>query len=1509
MGRHRRARSDKSSPRLHPASERKKYGGRGGEFGPVHRYTGPEHSVSDTEHAETTGKYNQSTSSRQDLSHCGRCLIVLRLGEAAFVPEAATGGARKNEEFKPQNAQPSGIASRVEQTNALHWIRSHLEVHPDTSLPKQDVFDEYKTYCDNMKYRNLSPADFGKMMKMAFPNLKARRLGTRGNSKYCYGGLRKKSELQPPSFPSLDLPSKSDQINSSTSLLQSLSCPAEQNDDQIVSAASYLICEWAQGALKRSFDTVLDLARYLILNNVVSRASTAAFTVLHAGDKATTSPRAGSANGGASLKPLLSPSPFGKPLDAKQQLQRKIHRKQQAEQLRKLREEQGVPASQAAEQVTPPQTPTNQGASFQLPTNQVPVSPIKQTNQVAAVIIKVTNPVTASSMNLTNQVPASSIAQADKYETVTSAKPSGSGDENKHKTQDKGPTTSKKGDQDTGVSCPLNSAPKTQDASKASAEAVNSGKVSKGGKTATSSAAGQAKKTVAPGENKTVVNSATVVLQGISETSKTVSAGGVSPRDSLTLTVTSTTSSSQGKSSNSAFGKQAVKSGRKESPGKVTTQRTTPNVVVAPKGSIPTIAVTLPYIYKLVSPVVTTSSYSSTAPTTSLQLNAAVSSQKPLSTAVPVGTVLSTGTAPIIRVVSLATTGAPPASISSASGHLAALATRQVATNQKPGTAVVAIPQIYTTTSESTMAVPIATVTSSVAKATEVTMVTTPSLVSTTCKAKIAVSAASEKRPASEASSPAKRLAVSRVVEDRTQSNSSQNRQRTTPQSENTPQDSSPCIQMVASTQPRQGLPHNSPLQVVNVNTLVADSNRLPQDAQPSNQSNGGELKLSMPSQDLLSPNQEVRNIMQQPSHLSSKMASSNLSTQGNRSKGNTPLPEIAELVDYQYGSNLSHTNTPTPRSNLPSPCMEMEQAMRQQAPLAQDTMMAYTTLAQETQINIQLQQKVVQDAVDQVIQSTTPMSTPRATPTQGMGTPRATPTQEMLTPRHTPTCMSMSAPNSIPPSPVDQQEPFSFMPIQQNPVYDDGNMNINTSSPIKPMQRPRATHFNANNSNSNPEWADKQQGNTASSRQHPPPSYQETIAQRNGSNNSSNVQKLGGGSVFRNPNESAAVFRSPTNGQDNIQQIRQRFIQERLGQNRFSNHPAYTMRRNPHRNLSGGSNSSLTSPLVSPCSSRSITPVSPIMEHGNQMDASYGSLNQSTGSRIHLPQSPIYPSGHAGVSYPVQNRNRHRNLSGSILYSPHHQSSLSAQLRAYTQQMHQQQQHQQQQQAVPTDQQPPTTFRSQSVPLPELLNNIAGFNNYNQQVNVNQDYTNMPSQTNVGTYAAKRNLTELLEKESAQGYSDDPTYEDVSNALQANAGNYQENILQTDFQNGSQGQEEVQNQGYGVNQFGTQTWPSGGSGSTSPDLINEIAANLASMEEFSNLDSNSLFDPSKVPDSDTPSTLDDMTSLHDVGSFTEMCDDTGAQGCGGSVTGMDVMGGNGNFALTTSTGYGVQGW
>ena len=39
-------------------------------------------------------------------------------------------------------------------------------------------------YCESHGYKFLSQADFGKVMKCVFPNVKPRRLGQRGQSKY-----------------------------------------------------------------------------------------------------------------------------------------------------------------------------------------------------------------------------------------------------------------------------------------------------------------------------------------------------------------------------------------------------------------------------------------------------------------------------------------------------------------------------------------------------------------------------------------------------------------------------------------------------------------------------------------------------------------------------------------------------------------------------------------------------------------------------------------------------------------------------------------------------------------------------------------------------------------------------------------------------------------------------------------------------------------------------------------------------------------------------------------------------------------------------------------------------------------------------------------------------------------------------------------------------------------------------------------------------------------------------
>ncbi|XP_015230551.1 PREDICTED: DNA-binding protein RFX5 [Cyprinodon variegatus] len=148
----------------------------------------------------------------------------------------------------------------ADQLHTCNWIRSHLEEHSDTCLPKQDVYETYRKYCENLQHRPLSAANFGKIIRDIFPNIKARRLGGRGQSKYCYSGIRRKTVLNMPLLPNLDLKNDPSEL---TELVQTYK-------QEVTEAACELICDWAQKILKRSFDTVVEIARYLIQEHIVN---------------------------------------------------------------------------------------------------------------------------------------------------------------------------------------------------------------------------------------------------------------------------------------------------------------------------------------------------------------------------------------------------------------------------------------------------------------------------------------------------------------------------------------------------------------------------------------------------------------------------------------------------------------------------------------------------------------------------------------------------------------------------------------------------------------------------------------------------------------------------------------------------------------------------------------------------------------------------------------------------------------------------------------------------------------------------------------------------------------------------------------------------------------------------------------------------------------------------------------------------------------------------------------
>uniref|UniRef100_A0A8V5GRC3 Uncharacterized protein n=1 Tax=Melopsittacus undulatus TaxID=13146 RepID=A0A8V5GRC3_MELUD len=168
--------------------------------------------------------------------------------------------------------------STAEYMHACNWIRNHLEEHTDTCLPKQDVYDAYRRYCENLCCRPLSAANFGKIIREIFPNIKARRLGGRGQSKYPCVGIRRKTVVSLPPLPSLDL-----KVTETVSPPLPLWLEFCQSPFEVMEAACALTCDWAEKILKRSFNNIVEVAQFLIQQHIISSRSAHADLVMAMG--------------------------------------------------------------------------------------------------------------------------------------------------------------------------------------------------------------------------------------------------------------------------------------------------------------------------------------------------------------------------------------------------------------------------------------------------------------------------------------------------------------------------------------------------------------------------------------------------------------------------------------------------------------------------------------------------------------------------------------------------------------------------------------------------------------------------------------------------------------------------------------------------------------------------------------------------------------------------------------------------------------------------------------------------------------------------------------------------------------------------------------------------------------------------------------------------------------------------------------------------------------------------
>lgn len=81
-------------------------------------------------------------------------------------------------------------AEKFRQTFAMAWLKHSCELSPDAAVPRNRIYARYVELCAEHNLKPLNPASFGKLVRVAYPDIKTRRLGVRGQSKYHYCGFR-----------------------------------------------------------------------------------------------------------------------------------------------------------------------------------------------------------------------------------------------------------------------------------------------------------------------------------------------------------------------------------------------------------------------------------------------------------------------------------------------------------------------------------------------------------------------------------------------------------------------------------------------------------------------------------------------------------------------------------------------------------------------------------------------------------------------------------------------------------------------------------------------------------------------------------------------------------------------------------------------------------------------------------------------------------------------------------------------------------------------------------------------------------------------------------------------------------------------------------------------------------------------------------------------------------------------------------------------------------------------
>ncbi|XP_074611964.1 DNA-binding protein RFX2-like isoform X2 [Acropora palmata] len=104
-------------------------------------------------------------------------------GQTGFIQVTPAGAAMQTQRHPITHTTRASPAT-------VQWLVDNYETAEGVSLPRSTLYNHYLQHCQANKLDAVNAASFGKLIRSVFMGLRTRRLGTRGNSKYHYYGIR-----------------------------------------------------------------------------------------------------------------------------------------------------------------------------------------------------------------------------------------------------------------------------------------------------------------------------------------------------------------------------------------------------------------------------------------------------------------------------------------------------------------------------------------------------------------------------------------------------------------------------------------------------------------------------------------------------------------------------------------------------------------------------------------------------------------------------------------------------------------------------------------------------------------------------------------------------------------------------------------------------------------------------------------------------------------------------------------------------------------------------------------------------------------------------------------------------------------------------------------------------------------------------------------------------------------------------------------------------------------------